>query len=96
MTSKPRPSFPARLDRAPGPVPARGAAMQPMSAAKPAQAAAKPVVRQQPHGLGLDSHAVRQAMVNKLAGQGISDVRVLSAMGTIERHRFVAFVIGAV
>lgn len=89
MTSKPRPSFPARLDRAPGPAPARGAAMQPMSAAKPALAAAKPVVRQQPHGLGLDSHAVRQAMVNKLAGQGISDVRVLSAMGTIERHRFV-------
>lgn len=89
MTSKPRPSFPARLERTPGPAPARQAAMPPGPTSKPAAAALKPVVRQQPHGLGLDSHAVRMAMVNKLAAQGVSDARVLSAMGTIERHRFV-------
>ena len=37
----------------------------------------------------MDSSAVRMNMVHKLAGQGISDRLVLSAMGTIERHRFV-------
>ena len=42
-----------------------------------------------PRGLGLDSAAVRAAMVNKLAAQGVSDARVLSAMGQVERHRFV-------
>ncbi|MFZ9251753.1 MAG: protein-L-isoaspartate(D-aspartate) O-methyltransferase [Hylemonella sp.] len=42
-----------------------------------------------PHGLGLDSGTVRQAMVNKLAAQGIADTRVLQAMGAVERHRFV-------
>ena len=40
-------------------------------------------------GVGLDSRAVRMNMVHKLAGQGISDPLVLSAMGAIERHRFV-------
>ncbi|EYC51205.1 protein-L-isoaspartate O-methyltransferase [Hylemonella gracilis str. Niagara R] len=38
---------------------------------------------------GLDSQAVRQAMVRKLAAQGIHDARVLDAMGRVERHRFV-------
>lgn len=37
----------------------------------------------------MDSAAVRMNMVHKLAGQGIGDPLVLSAMGTIERHRFV-------
>ena len=51
----------------------------------------KPAVPRQSsaHGLGLDSQAVRLRMVQKLADQGVSDARVLSAMGTIERHRFV-------
>jgi protein-L-isoaspartate(D-aspartate) O-methyltransferase len=40
-------------------------------------------------GLGLDSSAVRMSMVRKLEAQGIRDPRVLSAMGTVERHRFV-------
>jgi protein-L-isoaspartate(D-aspartate) O-methyltransferase len=39
--------------------------------------------------LGLDSAAVRAAMVSKLAAQGVSDPRVLKAMGAVERHRFV-------
>ena len=40
-------------------------------------------------GLGLDSHAVRARMVQKLAAQGLADPQVLAAMGLIERHRFV-------
>ncbi len=77
-TSKPRPGFPARLAPAPAPlVPAR-------PAAAPAVARAVPV-----QGVGLDSHAVRQAMVRKLAAQGIAHPLVLAAMGEVERHRFV-------
>ena len=41
------------------------------------------------HTHGLDSIAVRTNMVRKLAGQGITDRMVLSALGAIERHRFV-------
>ena len=37
----------------------------------------------------MDSTSVRMNMVRKLAGQGITDQHVLSAMRTIERHRFV-------
>jgi protein-L-isoaspartate(D-aspartate) O-methyltransferase len=37
----------------------------------------------------MDSNAVRQSMVTKLAQQGVSDTLVLAAMGAIERHRFV-------
>jgi protein-L-isoaspartate(D-aspartate) O-methyltransferase len=37
----------------------------------------------------LDSQAVRARMVQRLAAQGISDPRVLGAMGTVHRHRFV-------
>ena len=42
-----------------------------------------------PAGLGLDSHAIRARMVQKLAAQGVTDPRVLAAMGQVERHRFV-------
>jgi protein-L-isoaspartate(D-aspartate) O-methyltransferase len=42
-----------------------------------------------PKGVGLDSIAVRQRMVQKLAAQGVADARVLAAMGRVERHRFV-------
>jgi protein-L-isoaspartate(D-aspartate) O-methyltransferase len=72
-----RPSFPARLDHAtPRPAPTR-------------QAAGVALAARTPTGLGLDSHAVRARMVQKLAAQGVSDARVLSAMGAVERHRFV-------
>ncbi len=74
---KPRPGFPARLPAgAPAP-----AAARPKVAVKQALPAAS--------GVGLDSHAVRQAMVRKLAAQGITHAEVLAAMGTVERHRFV-------
>ncbi|HOE43414.1 MAG TPA: protein-L-isoaspartate O-methyltransferase, partial [Rhodoferax sp.] len=42
-----------------------------------------------PQGVGMDSSAVRQSMVTKLAQQGLSDAQVLLAMGMVERHRFV-------
>ncbi|MEJ7685558.1 MAG: protein-L-isoaspartate(D-aspartate) O-methyltransferase [Variovorax sp.] len=35
------------------------------------------------------SAAVRARMIQRLGAQGISDARVLSAMGTVERHMFV-------
>jgi protein-L-isoaspartate(D-aspartate) O-methyltransferase len=42
-----------------------------------------------PQGVGLDSQAVRQRMVQRLAAEGIDDPQVIAAMGAIERHRFV-------
>lgn len=77
MTSmKQRPSFPARLDAKPA---IAGAALR-MASTVPAPA---------PRGHGMDSAAVRQRMVQKIAAQGVRDTRVLQAMGTVERHRFV-------
>ncbi|MES2401539.1 MAG: protein-L-isoaspartate(D-aspartate) O-methyltransferase [Pseudomonadota bacterium] len=86
-----RPSFPVQLKPAAGmptanknmTVPARAnAAAGPANTVKVAQ---KPV----PSGIGLDSHAVRARMVQKLAAQGVTDPQVLAAMGQVERHRFV-------
>jgi protein-L-isoaspartate(D-aspartate) O-methyltransferase len=48
---------------------------------------AKPAT--QSSGMGLESSAVRQRMVDKLAAQGITDAALLHAMRTVERHRFV-------
>ena len=67
--------------QAPRPAPAR------LPAARLASGAQPPVPV--PHGVGMDSSAVRQRMVQKLAEQGVRDPLVLSAMGRIERHRFV-------
>lgn len=79
-----RPGFPARLDLTSGkPVPARNAS-QPAGA--PRREAGENTI---PHGMGLDSSAVRARMVHKLAAQGIADQQVLAAMGAVERHRFV-------
>ena len=39
--------------------------------------------------LGLNSERLRQAMVQRLRDQGISDERVLAAMGAVPRHLFV-------
>jgi protein-L-isoaspartate(D-aspartate) O-methyltransferase len=73
-----RPGFPARLS--PGaPAPQRA----PATTSAPALRAAAPA------GHGLDSQAVRTRMVQKLAAQGLSHPRVLSAMNAVERHRFV-------
>jgi protein-L-isoaspartate(D-aspartate) O-methyltransferase len=94
--SRTRPGFPVRLERAggtlvtgglPGAGPLRGPEPSP---AQPKPPGAHPARASQPVAShGLDSQAVRQAMVKKLAAQGIHDARVLDAMGRVERHRFV-------
>ena len=73
MTTRQRPGFPARL----------------APAATPSKPKTMVVASQRPQGLGMDSVAVRQRMVQKIAAQGVSDAEVLAAMGTVERHRFV-------
>ena len=75
--TKARPGFPARLG------PSRPTVPLPAS---------RPTLHLHGHaptGMGMDSHAVRESMVKKLAQQGIADTLVLSAMGKVERHRFV-------
>jgi len=42
-----------------------------------------------PQGLGLNSSAVRLKMVQRLVEQGLTDGRVLAALKSVERHRFV-------
>jgi protein-L-isoaspartate(D-aspartate) O-methyltransferase len=74
-SAKTRPAFPARLG--------------PSQASSPVPRPVNPRPVHAPTGLGMDSSAVRLSMVNKLAQQGISDPRVLAAMGAVERHRFV-------
>ena len=84
---KERPSFPARLDRPAGP--AKG--QPPKAVTVPALPGQNAVVKMPAgaRGVGLDSSAVRMSMMRKLEGQGIRDPRVLTAMGHVERHRFV-------
>lgn len=82
-SAKLRPGFPARLD-----VPKASAV--PVRPIVPSRTI--PVPKPAGHlaqGVGLDSSAVRQSMVSKLAQQGMTDAAVLQAMGSIERHRFV-------
>ncbi len=45
--------------------------------------------RAAPSGLGLDSADVRRRMAQRLRGDGISDERLLEAIATVPRHRFV-------
>lgn len=80
--ARPRPGFPARLDTAPAAATVRPGAAAGMAA---------PTTRAAPAstGLGMDSQAVRAAMVRKLQAQGVSHPAVLGAMNTVERHRFV-------
>ncbi len=97
--SRTRPGFPVRLDRAGGEA-ATSAKPASIRVTESAQTLIKSPARQSQQvsvartapslaSHGLDSHAVRQAMVNKLAAQGVRDARVLDAMGRVERHRFV-------
>lgn len=87
---KERPSFPVRLDFSVGKPKATRPAGGGLSGGNmPGHMKLPLPAAMQSQGLGMDSSAVRMNMVQKLAGQGISDALVLSAMGTIERHRFV-------
>jgi len=76
---KQRPTFPARLDTAP--VASRS------GVAKSGGAVVSEALR--PQGLGMDSAAHRNRMVQLLQKQGVQDAAVLTAMATVERHRFV-------
>ena len=84
---KARPSFPARLDFSVGKPTVKQAVRGLASGAKGPRAGLPG--NQVAQGVGMDSSAVRMNMVNKLAGEGITDPLVLSAMRSIERHRFV-------
>lgn len=84
---KERPPFPARLDFSSNP-PQIGRAPQ-LAARNALGQAAKSPVQVARQGAAMDSSALRRNMAQKLAAQGVSDRLVLSAMGTIERHRFV-------
>ena len=81
---KSRPSFPARLEST-----LTKTRLQAHGAAPAEYALKKMPVVPVPQGVGLDSFAVRQRMVQKLAAQGVRDPLVLGAMEAIERHRFV-------
>ena len=89
-----RPGFPARIDLGAGaPVgrsSAKFAAIAPAAGPSLARTRAGFVSENTlPGGIGLDSGAVRHRMVMKLAAQGITDPRLLAALGAVERHRFV-------
>ncbi|MBI2751362.1 MAG: protein-L-isoaspartate(D-aspartate) O-methyltransferase [Burkholderiales bacterium] len=97
---KQRPSFPARLDTTLAknrpntvgkPVAATPAAKTVAPTAPVAGSAHKKAapLPGAPQSHGMDSSAVRNRMVQKLAAGGVTDAQVLTAMGTIERHRFV-------
>jgi protein-L-isoaspartate(D-aspartate) O-methyltransferase len=80
-----RPSFPIKLNTKRGTAPVKTAAVK----AAPGKAAPLMSAPSKPQGLDLDSSAMRQNMVQKLAAQGLKDPLVLQAMGAVERHRFV-------
>lgn len=75
-----RPEFPVRLEQS---------ILHTKLAAAAGVAKTSGVMPSVPQGVGLDSNAVRQNMVAKLALQGITDKQVLLAMGSVDRHRFV-------
>jgi protein-L-isoaspartate(D-aspartate) O-methyltransferase len=82
------------MDTAPAPAvhkPGTSAALRPVAAATApvVKRALTPLGHTAPAGVGMDSVAVRTAMVRKLQGQGIVHAGVLAAMQAVERHRFV-------
>jgi protein-L-isoaspartate(D-aspartate) O-methyltransferase len=56
--------------------------------AAPKPGAAPAPARPTPERSGLTSDAVRKAMVQRVAAQGVKDVAVLAAMDTVPRHAF--------
>lgn len=94
--TRPRPGFPVKLAPSPpGVSAAKTNAMAKASAPKAGAVVgyAGPGGRMQtpdlPSGVGMDSQAVRTAMVRKLEAQGVTHPAVLAAMRAVERHRFV-------
>ncbi len=92
MSDKPAPPrFPLGLDRVHPKAPAaRPGADMLLRPQRPLQQAAADQARQAaPSGLGLDSAAVRQRMVQRLRAGGLQCEPVLQALASVERHRFV-------
>ncbi len=90
MTRAPR--FPLVLDRMHGAAKARAsvAVGEMLRPQRPLQHAAETAAQQHaPSGLGLDSAAVRQRMVQRLRAEGLACEPVLAALAQVERHRFV-------
>lgn len=86
---KSRPGFPVRLAGLGAPTPtAQAGTGSPAGSQGTALPDPRPLAPM-PSGLGLDSSAVRQAMVARLAAQGLSEPAVLQALAAVERHRFV-------
>jgi protein-L-isoaspartate(D-aspartate) O-methyltransferase len=85
-TGRSRPAFPARLDTAATPTVNKPGAT---AAAATRRVAPLPARAPSASGVGMDSLAVRHAMVRKLQGQGITHPGVIAAMQAVERHRFV-------
>ncbi len=87
MTRAPR--FPMALERARA-SPAERPGLPLMRPQLPLQQAAQDEARRHiPSGLGLDSAAVRQRMVDRLRSAGLQCEPVLQALAGVERHRFV-------
>ncbi|WP_370690996.1 protein-L-isoaspartate(D-aspartate) O-methyltransferase [Hydrogenophaga sp.] len=94
---RPRPSFPANLSSSVQPVVGKShggpapkasvvAGVASAGAKLPHASAQRPAVSA---GMGMDSQAVRAAMVRKLQAQGLAHPAVLAALSSVERHRFV-------
>lgn len=96
MTARPT-RFPLALDRVGGSNSARnmdphkpGKLPQPQAPHKPLRdTAARPAREPAPHGLGLDSQAVRARMVERLRAGGVQCEPVLDALALLPRHLFV-------
>ena len=84
------PRFPLGLDRVHGKPAARTGTGTVLRPQRPVQQAAQDQARRMPtSGLGLDSAAVRQRMVDRLRAAGLQCEPVLNALRLVERHRFV-------
>lgn len=84
VAGRPRPAFPARLDTS-----AAAPVNKPSILATRAVLSTPAAPARLSRGIGMDSSAVRHAMVRKLQAQGITHPAVLGAMQVVERHRFV-------
>lgn len=83
------PKFPLRLDRLGGGADETAARTVLRPQAPLRHAADNAARRVVPSGLGLDSAAVRQRMVQRLQAGGLGDETVLAAMAEVPRHLFV-------
>lgn len=81
MNQPKRPGFPAWIATSAAPKSVSGRSVAPATQMQRSVVA--------PVGLGLDSAAIRQRMVQRLAASGIQSPRVLAALNSIERHQFV-------